>query len=232
MRYQHFPPADRNGIIRILPDDLSEVNRRRIGKFSAFMFLYDVIQDRWIRPRIHKADPEKHRSMMRAMIGHIRNAEVLDIGCGAGAALHYFDLSNAYTGLDLSYALLKQAVKKAKYRFFRQVQFIQGNAESLQFEDESFDTVLIDTSLHMIPEYEKCIAETARVLKTGSLCVLSCPTMGINPDFDTSWVKIAPGRHLHSFRESDFQVLFAEYGLRYERVGTNGSMLYFRGIKA
>jgi ubiquinone/menaquinone biosynthesis C-methylase UbiE len=231
MKYDNLPSADRNGIIRALPKDLSEVNRKRISKFGFFMFLYDFVQNNWVRPRIHKANPKKHGEVMHEAISPVKEAVVLDLACGTGGAIPHFDSSNCYTGLDLSYAMLKQAVKKAKTKGFPEYALVEGNAEELLFTSESFDFVLIDTSLHMIPDYQMCMAEVARVLKKSGILICSSPTVGINKEFDALWAKISPGRHLHSLKESDFEELCSGNGLSYERIGTNGGVLYFRAHK-
>ena len=231
MEQGNLPIADKNGIIRSLPKDLSEVNRKRINKFGTFMFMYDFIQNHWVRPRIHKANPKKHWEIMHEVIAPVKEAVVLDIACGTGGAIPHFDSSNDYTGLDLSYAMLRQAVKKAKTKGFREYALVEGNAEELLFTNESFDFALIDTSLHMIPKYQMCIGEAARVLKKGGRLICSCPTIGINKEFDISWAKIASKRHLHSLDESDFQAVCSSNELSYDRIATNGGVLYFHALK-
>jgi ubiquinone/menaquinone biosynthesis C-methylase UbiE len=231
MDLNNLPNADRNGIIRLLPKDLSEENRKRISKFGTFMFIYDFVQDHWVRPRIHKASAKKHWDIMHEVISPLKEAVVLDIACGTGGAILHFDKSNSYTGLDLSYAMLREAVKKAKNKGFRKYVLIEGNAEELLFDGDLFDFALIDTSLHMIPQYQKCIGEIARTLRKGGELICSCPTVGINEDFDALWAKIAPKRHLHSLEESDFQAVCSQSRLSYDRIGTNGGVLYFRGYK-
>jgi ubiquinone/menaquinone biosynthesis C-methylase UbiE len=231
MEQHGFPAPDKSGIIRALPKELSEVNRKRISKFGTFMFMYDFVQNHWVRPRIHKANPKKHGEIMHELIAPVKEAVVLDIACGTGGAIPHFDRSNDYTGLDLSYVMLKQAVKKAKDRGFAHYALIEGNAEELLFASQGFDFALIDTSLHMIPEYRRCMAEAARVLKNGGVLACSCPTVGIKKEFDTFWAKIAPKRHLHSLRESDFQSVCSDNGLTYHRIETNGGVLYFQAVK-
>lgn len=231
MERHNLPTADKNGIIRVLPAQISEVNRKRINKFGMFMFLYDFFQNHWVRPRIHKADPKRHQEIMRRAMAPVKEKAVLDLACGTGGAIAHFNSSNDYTGLDLSYSMLRQAVKKAKTGGFRKSVLVEGNAEELLFPDESFDFVVIDTSLHMIPEYRMCISEVARVLKKGGELVCSCPTVGISKEFDDLWAKIAPKRHLNVLKESDFQAVCTHNGLSYECIDVNGSVLYFRARK-
>ena len=206
MEKDMLPSPDKNGIIKALPDKLSEQNIQRINKFGAFMFLYDFAQDHFVRPRLHKADPQRHREILKNLISPVKNSHVLDIACGTGGAIPHFDSSNEYTGLDLSYSMLKQALKKAKKKSFKKSRFIQGTAEELLFDDESFGFVLLDTALHMIPKYQLAISEAARVLKKGGVFVCSTPAIGISKEFDATWKKISDKRNLHSFAEEGIDI--------------------------
>ena len=232
MEKEMLPPPDKNGIIKALPHELSEVNMLRLKKFGAFMILYDFAQDYFVRPRLHKADPQRHRELLENLISPVKKSYVLDIACGTGGAIPHFDSSNEYTGLDLSYAMLKQAVKKAKKKSFRKSRFIQGNAEELLLRDESFEFVLMDTALHMILKFQLAIAEVARVLNKGGVFVCSTPVVGISKDFDNTWKKIADKRSLHSFTEEDIEEVCSHNGLIYSRYDTNGGVLYFQAQKA
>ena len=227
-----FPQPDKNGIIRALPSELSEVIRQRLKQFEAFTFFYDFVQYHFGRRRIHKADPRRHWEILENLISPVKKSHVLDIACGTGSAIPHFDSSNEYTGLDLSYSMLKQAVKKAKKKTFQKMNFIQGNAEELHFEDESFDFVLMDTSLHMMPKYQLAISEAARALTKGGAFVCSTPVVGISKGFDTAWKKISAKRSLHSLTEQEIEEVCSRNGLSYYRKDTNGGMLYFYTQKA
>lgn len=231
MLLRDLPTADENGIIRALTEALSEINSRRINKFGSFMLLYDFIQNHWVRPRIHKADPKRHWKFMHELIAPIKEAVVLDIACGTGGAIPHFDTSNKYIGIDLSYAMLRQALKKVKAGGFREYALIEGNAEELLFPNECFDFVLIDTALHMIPKYKMCISEAARVLKKGKKLICSCPTVGLNKDFDETWKRISVKRDLNALTEHDIDEACSRSGMHYQPCNTNGGVLYFQAMK-
>ena len=232
MEKELLPPPDKNGIIKALAGELSEENRQRLKKFGTFMFLYDFVQDHFVRPRLHKADSLRHREILKNQISQVKDSYVLDIACGTGGAIPLFDSSNDYTGLDLSYAMLEQGVKKAKKQLFRRYRFVQGNAEHLLFEDESFDFVLMDTALHMIPKYQRAIEEAGRVLTKDGVFFCSTPVVGINSEFDATWKRIAGKRALHSFSEDDIKAVCSSSGLIYNLIDTNGGVLYFHTQKA
>lgn len=75
-------------------------------------------------------------------IKYDKNIKILDIGCGTGR--HSIELSKrgyAVTGVDLSESMLSQARKKALEKNVS-VNFIQGDARNLPFQDE-FDLVIM-----------------------------------------------------------------------------------------
>ena len=231
MRKVNLPAPDKNGIIKALPKELSEENIYRLRKFGAFMFLYDFIQEHLVRPFLHKADSKRHHEIVKSLISPVKKSRVLDVACGTGAAIAYFDDSNEYTGLDLSYSMLKEAAKKIKKRAFQKSTLIQANAETLPFEDESFEFILMDTALHMIPDYEKAISEISRVLTAGGVFACATPAVGINKEFDAMWKKNTDKQRFHSLAEADIQKACSSSGLDYSRFDTNGGVLYFTAHK-
>ena len=222
---------DKNGIINALSGELSEENKQRLKQFSASMFFYDFAHDRYLLPRLHKANPKRHREILKSLLSPVKKSRVLDIACGTGSAIAHFDKSNEYTGLDLSYSMLKEAVKKAKKKSFTACRFIQGNAEKLLFDHESFEFVLMDLSLHLIPNYQLAIAQVAKVLTKDGPFVCSTPVVGINEKFDAKWKKLADKNDAHTFTIDDLQNVCYRNRLNFTRYDTNGGMLYFQACK-
>lgn len=222
---------DKNGIIHTLDESTANVNGPFDKKFSVFAFIYDFMQEYFTRPRVHKADPRRHREILASLITPAKKVSVLDIACGTGEAIVHFDKTNDYTGLDVSYAMLKRAVKKAEKKSFNTWRLIHGNAEKMLFEDESFDLVLMDTALHMIPDYQSAIAEVARVLVKEGLFVCSTPTVGINQEFDAVWRKVSVKHSLHSLSVADIEKSCSANGLSFHQYDTNGGMLYIQAYK-
>lgn len=74
--------------------------------------------------------------------------------------------------LDLTEAMLEQGRKLAGQEGIQNISFVVGNAESLPFEDESFDLVVTRLSLHHFTEPEKPFREMQRVLKKGGKLVV------------------------------------------------------------
>lgn len=93
---------------------------------------------------------------------------VLDVGCGGGQnALTLAGLRPdlRVVGLDLSEEQVSRATRRAAG--FSQVEFIQGSALDLPFEDGEFDAVISVASLKHWPDQRQGLRECARVLRSG-----------------------------------------------------------------
>ena len=87
----------------------------------------------------------------------------LDVACGPGyVSAAAKQLGAVPTGIDFS----EKMIGIAK-RMFPEIRFMQGDAQDLQFEDGSFDSVLMNFGLLHVSHPEKACAEACRVLKRG-----------------------------------------------------------------
>ena len=97
------------------------------------------------------------------------NDVVLDVATGTGDVA--FEIRKKYKskiiGLDLSINMLELAKQKAKNKNIEDIKFIEGDAENLPFEDNTFDKLLISYGLRNLGDTEKGIKEFYRVLKPG-----------------------------------------------------------------
>lgn len=108
--------------------------------------------------------------------------KILDVGTGPGiVAFLLAELGHDVTGMDLSEEMLRNARENAA-RFDLPVEFKQGDAENLPFEDKSFDAVVNRHVLWTLPNPGKAIAEWRRVLKPGGKVVIVDGNWYINID--------------------------------------------------
>jgi ubiquinone/menaquinone biosynthesis C-methylase UbiE len=92
---------------------------------------------------------------------------VLDVACGAGNATIPAAKTGAdTTGLDITPELLV-AGKKAADDAGVEIEWIEGDAEQLPFDEGSFDRVLSVFGCMFAPDHKAAAAELARVLKPG-----------------------------------------------------------------
>ncbi len=93
--------------------------------------------------------------------------QVLDIACGTGnAAIQAAQAGGTVTGLDLTPELLTAGRRRAEAAGV-EVEFKEGDAEALPFEDSSFDVVLSTFGAMFTPRHSVTAAEIARVLRPG-----------------------------------------------------------------
>jgi ubiquinone/menaquinone biosynthesis C-methylase UbiE len=90
---------------------------------------------------------------------------VLDVGTGTGrAALLLAEAGAAVTAVDASDEMLAVARDRARAKRIS-VQFLAGDAHSLEFPDRSFDVVVSLRVLMHSPRWRTCLGELCRVAR-------------------------------------------------------------------
>ena len=111
-------------------------------------------------------------------LGVISAGKVLDVGTGKGGfidtLIKTLKAYDSFIGIDYCPSdESKKGMESAKKRFEgKGVQFIQMNAENLEFEDESFDTVCMSHCLHHLASIDGVMTEIKRVLRKGGNFIL------------------------------------------------------------
>jgi len=92
---------------------------------------------------------------------------VLDVACGSGnTALAAARCFARVTGVDFVPALLEHGRARAAAELL-EVEFVEGDAQALPFEDGSFDVVLSTFGAMFAPDQEQTAAELLRVTRHG-----------------------------------------------------------------
>jgi ubiquinone/menaquinone biosynthesis C-methylase UbiE len=107
----------------------------------------------------------------REWLGERAHGRVLEVAIGTGRSLPYYQADAIVTGIELSPAMLGIGRQRAA-DIGREVDFREGDAEHMPFEDGSFDTVVCALSLCTIPNPGTAIAEMKRVLVPGGRLLL------------------------------------------------------------
>jgi arsenite methyltransferase len=105
-------------------------------------------------------------------LGRLNPGErVLDVGSGAGTdslvAAQMVGDGGRVTGIDMTPAMLARARAAATELGASNVEFVESEAEQLPFEDESFDVVISNGVIDLIPDKDAVFAELYRVLAPG-----------------------------------------------------------------
>jgi arsenite methyltransferase len=96
---------------------------------------------------------------------------VLDLGSGAGTdslvAAQMVGDGGRVTGIDMTAAMLVKARSAATAMGVSNVEFVEGEAERLPFSDASFDVVISNGVIDLVPDKDAVFAELYRVLAPG-----------------------------------------------------------------
>ncbi len=140
---------------------------------------------------------------------------LLEIGCGSGYYVEVFAAlcksAVRYTGLDYSHAMIERACKR-----YSEAAFVTGDATALTYADSSFDILFNGVSLMHILDFEKAIAEAARVAAKGVI-FHSVPVLDRH---DTVYLtKYAYGAPVVEiiFNRAHLLALFARHGLEVQQ---------------
>jgi ubiquinone/menaquinone biosynthesis C-methylase UbiE len=140
----------------------TDVNRRRAAYWDKQAARYDRAMNFWDR---HLFGDSRPWVCGRAA------GEVLEVAVGTGRNLPFYPDGTRLTGVDWSPGMLVIARQRA-VGLGRQADLRPGDAQALDFPDESFDTVLCALGLCAIPDDRRAIAEMARVLRPGGRLLL------------------------------------------------------------
>jgi ubiquinone/menaquinone biosynthesis C-methylase UbiE len=92
--------------------------------------------------------------------------DVLEIAVGSGRNLPVYSQGTKLTAIEFSPEMLKLARERAA-GLDADMDLRPGDAQSLEFEDETFDTVVCCLALCTIPDPAKAVREAHRVLRPG-----------------------------------------------------------------
>lgn len=100
------------------------------------------------------------------------NGKTLEVGVGTGKNLSFYNRDIDLTAIDFSKNMLEKA--KAKYKKeLPMANFLEMDVENLDFEDNTFDTIVTSCVFCSVPNPIKGLQEIKRVLKpNGQLIML------------------------------------------------------------
>ncbi len=150
---------------------------------------------------------------------------VLDIACGTGITSITASKQNAkVTGLDLTPELLARAREEAAIAEVDGIEWKEGDAEDLPFDNASFNVVLSSFGHMFTPRPEVCVSELIRVTKSGGRIAFATwpPEMAVGSEFMTisKYIQQSPNA-------PPSPLLWGDPDIIRKRLGTNVKELHF-----
>ena len=149
------------------PDDVSKM-------FDDVAHRYDFLND-----LLSLGRTKAWRRVVTSIIAPKPGMKILDIAAGTGSSSRpLVDKGAEVTALDFSHGMIEQGRKQNK-----NINFVQGDALKLPFEDNSFDVTTISFGLRNTSNTEKALKEALRVTKDGGRIVVAEFSHPVNPVF-------------------------------------------------
>ena len=107
--------------------------------------------------------------------------DVLDVGCGAGmdslVAAQMVGAAGSVTGIDMTPEMVAKARGSVAEMGLGNVTIVEGSAEHLPFDGASFDVVISNGVIDLIPDKDAVFSEITRVLRPGGRIQLADVTV-------------------------------------------------------
>ena len=149
------------------PDDVSKM-------FDDVAHRYDFLND-----LLSLGRTKAWRRVVTSIIAPKPGMKILDIAAGTGSSSRpLVDKGAEVTALDFSNGMIEQGRKQNK-----NINFVQGDALKLPFEDGAFDVTTISFGLRNTANTDKALKEALRVTKAGGRIVVAEFSHPVNPIF-------------------------------------------------
>ena len=135
-------------------------DRRNLKIYRTWAPIYDFV----MRP-VYGAARRRAIELLNLQVGE----KVLIPGVGTGLDLPLLPTGVQVTGIDLTPAMLAKARAKSNDKGMI---FAVMNAQALQFSDDTFDAVILNLILSVVPDGAAAFAEAWRVLRPGGRIVI------------------------------------------------------------
>jgi ubiquinone/menaquinone biosynthesis C-methylase UbiE len=146
---------------------------------------------------------------------------VLELATGSGNVAEFLPNDNNYIGIDISSGLLRLAKKKLDRGGFSEAKLYNADATDLPFQDDIFDRVICQVSLHFFSDIELAVKELKRVIKPRGVFCCSVPVTDKKPEHAKIRGTLYSTGQLRDIIQNHGLYFFP---LTYE----NGALLYFQ----
>ncbi|WP_258084234.1 class I SAM-dependent methyltransferase [Thermococcus thermotolerans] len=132
------------------------------SRYDRFSKVYDLFESPMERRTFSK---------YRARALSLAEGKVLEIGVGTGKNLPYYPQNVEVTAIDFSRGMLEKAEKRRRELGLKNVRLLHMDVQNLEFEEDTFDTVVSTFVFCTVPDPIKGLKEAYRVLKPGGKAI-------------------------------------------------------------
>jgi SAM-dependent methyltransferase len=134
--------------------------------------------------------------IFKNMLPDLREASVLDLGCGYGWHCRYAreQQASSVIGVDISEKMLAKAKQLTDDT---EVTYIRSAIEDVEFADAQFDVVISSLALHYVESYAEVCKKVYRYLKPGGVFVFSVEHPVFTARREQDWHYDEHGNRLH-----------------------------------
>lgn len=143
-----------------LISSVTERIRKRYDRLSPY---YDLLES-----FLEKVAFSKWR---KRAFEYMNGKDILEVGVGTGKNLDFYPLDKRFTAIDFSPGMLSRARRKAEVNRMN-VHLREMDVQKLQFDDQSFDTVLATFVFCSVPDPIQGLREVKRVCRKGGRIIL------------------------------------------------------------
>lgn len=168
-------------------------------------------------------DPERIDRLVR-LTGAAPESRVLEVATGPGhVALGFADVAADVVGLDLTNAPLAIATDRKRARRVDNIEFVQGDAESVPCSDDSFDIVVCRLALHHVENPADVLEEMSRVCRPGGTVAVEDLVVSEHTqrgEYQNEFERLRDPSHVRALPLSDLLRMVAAQNIEVEDVRT------------
>ncbi len=141
---------------------MNNKNDKIKNRYNRISKIYDLLEK-----------PMESMSMSKwreELIEKLEGKKILEVGVGTGKNLIYYPEKLNITGIDFSKNMLEKARDKVRNK--ENIELIEMDAQDMQFDDNTFDTVVTSCVFCSVPDPIEGLKEIRRVCKNNGKIIM------------------------------------------------------------
>ena len=172
---------------------------------------------------------EDHADGVRMIEVHLKQTgrssfRVLEVGSGTHPHLAWLEYCDV-VALDINSSLLEFGSLYFGDGFLHRLAFICADAMNVPFRENSFDVIVMFSTLHHFPEPEILLARLAKLLRPGGLIAVMCEPVGDSLENPATLRDLQKGINEQVFSLDEYRMIFRRAGIVESSLKLDGGSL-------